>query len=465
LAETLHDLGDLYRIMRRHDKGIRAERRARRIWESLGDRAELSRTLNSLGNFCRIACDYPGARDYYSAALIIQKELGLEQFAATNLNNIGLTHWFEFNFTQAETYFREALAIHERLNVPVEIARVLNNLGAINFVQGLMGESAQFFSRAAALNAGAGAQSEELYNRRNLVEVAMEQGDLRTAVTIGQQVYAASRELGDVSTQAEVGAVLADSYLHAGDYRSARRMHAETTQLASSLRNDELRIYLRIQAASRLCRFGRDTEALAILELIDSEAGQLATRYQHLDILILRMKLASRHGDSDLMRKLYSSGLSEAEAISAPHKAAQLAVAMCSTIEGSLSREAADLVESFLAGRPHWHWAADFRISQARRMMAAGSLDAALELITSTASQLRRDGCWEELWRALVLQGEICHAQADYEPAVRSLDEAASVLKVVASTVDNEEERTAYLDCSDAHSLGSIRDRIVQLVS
>jgi hypothetical protein len=83
----------------------------------------------------------------------------------------------------------------------------------------------------------------------------------------------------------------------------------------------------------------------------------------------------------------------------------------------------------------------------------------------STVEQLRRDGCWEQLWRALVLQGEICHARADYEPAVRALDEAARMLKVVVSTVDDESERTAYLNSEDARKLERIKERISELVA
>ena len=466
LGETLHDLGDLYRMTRRYDKGIRAERRARRIWESLGDRAQLSRTLNSLGNFCRIACDYPEARNYYTAAIAIQKELGLEQYAATNLNNIGITHWLEYNFAEADSYFRDALAIQESLNVPVEIARVLNNLGAINFVQGRMDESAQYFTRAAALNASAGAQSEELYNRRNLVEVALEQGDLRAAVTLGQQVHHACGELGDVSTQAEVGALLADAYFRAGDYRSAQRMHAHATQLSASLRNDELRIYLSIQFASHLQSFHHDAEALAILDEINSAEPRIANRYQLLDVILLNMRIAAARDDSALIAHLLTSGLSEARTISAPHKAAQLAASRLGSTPGdNPSEELTELVDTFLTGRPRWHWTSAFRVWKARRLLLAGSLDAALEVVKATIVQLRRDGCWEQLWRALVLQGEICHAQADYEPAMRALDEAAHMLKVVLSTVDDESERAEYLRCEDARVLERVKERISELVA
>jgi tetratricopeptide (TPR) repeat protein len=466
LAETLHDLGDLYRITRFYDKGIRAERRARRIWETLGDRAELSRTLNSLGNLSRIAGDLPMARTYYTEALTIQRELGLDRYAATNLNNIGLIYWQEYDLTEAQKYFHEALEIQERLNVPVEVARVLNNLGAINFVQGLLNESKDNFHRAAAINSSAGAESEALYNQRNLAEVALEEGDLRTAVTLGQQVHRGCQELGDVSTQAEVAAILADAYLRAGDYRSALRFHREASNLSASLKNEELRVYLDLQNAARAVRFGRRGDAARILDCIMTADRSVANRYQYLDALISRLQIACSAGDRDMALRLSQEGLAECGVIGAPHKAIQLLHGRVSACPGlSDSGDAVSEIESFLSQCPNWHWAGAHHLWAARNQFHQGQLDSALEKLQPTITQIRSDGCWELLWRALVLQAEICHARADYEPAMRALEEADRMLKVVVTTVEDETERSVYIESEDARTLKRIQERITQLVS
>lgn len=467
LAETLHDLGDLYRIMRNHSKGIRVERRALQIWERLDDRAQASRSLNSLGNFHRLASEFPLAREFYQRALEIQRELGFERFAAVNLNNIGLICWQEYNFSDAEKYFSEALAIHERLNVPVEIARVLNNLGAISFVQGHLEESADFFTRAASLNAAAGAQSEELYNHRNLVEVAVERGDLRTAVSLGQQVYQASMELGDVSTLVEVGAVLADAYLRAGDYRSASRLREETLQRSTSIKNDELRVYLELQRAAAFFALNRPVEALEQLDLVAPMGIALPSRYLSIEAAILRVQIHVSLGrDREMLNQILSSALTEADTVRAPHKAAQLALAALPGVSDNSGREQLIArIEESLSQRRNWHWTATFRAWQARQFLETGELDQALAVITGTVEHLRRDGCWEKLWRSLVLLAEICHAQADYEPAMAALDEAGRMLKIVSSTVEDESERGSYLDCAEMRTLDRLRNRITELVS
>ncbi len=466
LAETLHDLANLYYVTRRYDKGIRSERRALRIWESLGDRGQISRSLNSLGNLHWIASDLLRAREFYHRALGIQRALGFDSLAAINLNNLGLIYWKEHDFSEAKSHFQQAVSIQYRLGVPVEVARGLNNLGAISFEQGLLGESSDYFARAASLNAEAGAQSEELFNRWNLVEVALESGDLRTAVTLGQQVLHACSEIGEHATAAEVSALLADAYYRAGDDRRARSFYEDCRRASATLKNDDLKMHLDLHQAASHNRFRNFAAAMAILESVSSPGHPPTNRYRYLDSLILRAQVAVALGDAGALLEAWRLGSVEADAIAAPQKKAQLAV-VCVTgdIEQDLRDQLSRGVLTFLTERRRWHWAAAFYAWQARVLMDASKLDDALELITGSVDQLRRDGCWEQLWRSLVLQAEICHTQADYEPALRGLDEAARMLKVVSSTVDDESERSRYLDCDDARTLERIKERITQLVA
>lgn len=466
LAETLHDLADLYHTTQRYSKGIYAERQAMRIWQELNDRAELSRSLNSLGNLHRIAADYPRALEFYTKAIEIQRELGLEKLAAINLNNIGIIHWLQYDFAGADRCFQEALAIHERLDAAVEIARVLNNLGAIGFVQGRLPEAHEYFLRAAQINADSGARSEELFNRWNLVEVALEAGDLRTAVGSGEKVLRACMEIGEHATAAEVAALLSDSYARVGDERRSRANYEESRGLSATLKNDDLQLHLDLSQVAQHIRFGQFESARTLLDAIAPMGRPSANRYRYLDALILRAQLVIASGDTSGVPDIWRTGAAEAYAIFAPHKRAQLAsVCVTSNIDGPLSGEWTAEVSDFLGERPRWHWASKFHLHVARLSLQKRQFERALENLDAIVSQLRQDGFGDMLWRALVLQAEINHALADYEPAMRALEEAGRVLKFVASTVDVEEERTAYLNCDDARTLRRIQERITQLVS
>jgi len=467
LAETLKDLGDLYRMTRRFEKGVRALRRARRLWEAIGDHLELSRTLTNIGNMYWVAADMAQARIYYQEALSIQRqEPDGERFAAVILSNLGAVNLAEYDYPAAESYLREAYAIHERLNDPVETARTLNNLGALKFLQGRLDEAASLFEAAVDHNRRADAQSEELFNRRNLVEVALERGDLRTAVTLGAHVCDTAAALGDVATGAEASALLAESYLRAGDFRMARKTLAIAGEALGQIKNDDLRVQLALVTASRQRRLGLNREAMSTLDAVAPLGAPLPNRHLSLDGIILRMRIAVDMQDQTTIAGLWRDGLAEAGRIGAPHKAAQLAFARLPEDPACGADEPArQQAWAFLNESPRWHWAGAFQVWRARWLAVEGDHERASRTIAAALAQLRRDGNWETLWRALVVQGRLLHDQADYGPALRSLDEAARIVDVISRTIEDRTERERYQAHPLARLLSETRARIHELVA
>lgn len=465
LAETLKNLGDLYRIARKFDKGARTLRMARRLFESLGDRAEAARTIVNIGNLYWVAADWDAARRHYEQGLDIHRALGADDAAAGTLTNLGALHLVQYRYGEAEACFRDAFAVHDRLDVSVEKARTLNNLGAIKFMTGMMVEARDFFDRAAALNAGADARSEAVFNRRNLIEVALECGDLRTVVTDGENVRRAAAALGDVATAADVGALLAEAFLRAGDFRMART-HLDAVSTASrDLTDQDLRVHLGIVSASYARRLGRNSEALAILDGLTAGSGTISNRHRQFDVNIVRMHVAVQQGDAERVATLWRDGLAEAEAIGAPHLAAQLAFAQLpgDPAEG-FAEDAFRRVEEFLAdGRP-WHWAPEFHIWCAHRAVGQQAWDTAETAVDRAIVQLRNDGNWEALWRALAVRGRIATEQADYEPALRAFKEAGRVLEAIGRTIDDRADRDAYGAHPLACDMLKRRARIMELV-
>ncbi|MEW5702936.1 MAG: serine/threonine-protein kinase [Candidatus Zixiibacteriota bacterium] len=466
LAETLKDLGDLYRITRRFEKGVRALRRARRLWEEVGDRLELARTLTNIGNMYWVAADMASAQQYYQEALAIQRqEPGGETFAAVILTNLGAVNLVQYAYTEAEAHFREAFSIHQRLNDPVEMARSLNNLGALFFMQGWLEDAASLFEAAAEHNRGADAKSEELFNRRNLIEVALERGDLRHAVTLGVAVLERADDLGDIATGAEVAALLAEAHLRAGDFRTAQTYVARGEQALESIKNDDLRIGLALVAASRRHRLGDQRGALAVLDAVVPRGTSLANGHLHVDCLILRLSAAVAMRDESA-GALWQEGRAAAERVGAPHKAAHLAFArLAEHSTGGVDDAARRHVEEFLDRSPRWHWAAAFQVWRAQWQARQGDAHAALSTVSRAIAQLRRDGNWDTLWRALVVQGHLLHDQADYEPALRSLNEAARILKAITQTIDSTGDHAQYEGQPLACMLSETARRIRELVA
>ncbi|HUU44841.1 MAG TPA: tetratricopeptide repeat protein [Acidobacteriota bacterium] len=464
LADALKKLGDLYRITRRFDKGVRALRIARRLWEELGDRAQVSRTLNNLGNMYWVAADRERARDHWEAALVIQRTMGLDESAATTLSNLGALHLVAYEYALAERSFRDALAIHERLDIPVEKAGALNNLGAVAFMQGRIDEAEAFFSRAAEFNRDAGAESEEVFNRRNLLEVALERGDLRTVVATGEDVKAAADALGDVATAVEVGALLAEAFLRAGDFRRAENHLQNVRETCARIRNDDLDVELALVSVSFNLRLVEYDEATEALDRVGA-SGSAVNRHLNLDATILRMRLAVIQGDTSQVERLWADGSAEAAAIGAPHKKALLAFARLpeDPTDGFDETARCD-VEQFLkmSGSPHWEGA--FLLWSARLAVVRQEWEAAEHCIEMALARLKRDGNWETLWRALAVRGQIAHARADYEPALRAFDEAGRILQAIGRTIESSEQRQRYVQHPLACRMVELRTRITELV-
>ncbi len=467
LAETLKDLGSLYRLTRRFEKGVRVLRRARQLWEQIGDRAEVARTLNNLGNMYWVASDREEARRYYLEGLQIARTLGEDQIVANILSNLGVTYKCDYDFARAESYYRDSLAIKERLDLPAEIALTLNNLGVIAFDQGRLLEADHHFRRAIDLNDGVGAEAESVFTRGNLIQVILERGDLRTAITAGDAAIRDADALGDVPTSAELRGFMAEAYQRAGDFQTSRSYLEAARNLATGQKNYDLEGHLGLVEAFRCLRLGLGSPVNDILDGIDHAIAHAEMPRLRLDAAMIRVTTAVALGENDVADEWWGRGREMAKMFSMPHKLAQLAFSrLPADPQMGFPSEARAQAEEFLqASDDRWHWAASFKLWAALAAMTSGEWADAERFASEGIEQLRMDGNWETLWRGLEIYGHIHYKRSDYEPALSAFNEAETILSEILKTIEDEDERRAYSEHPQACSLAHVRRRIVELVS
>lgn len=467
LAETLKDLGSLYRLTRRFEKGVHVLRRARQLWEKIGDRAEVARTLNNLGNMYWVASDPEEARRYYLEGLDIARELGEDQIVANILSNLGVTYKCDYDFARAESYYRDSLAIKERLELPAEIALTLNNLGVIAFDQGRLLEADHHFRRAIELNDRVGAEAESVFARGNLIQVILERGDLRTAITTNDTAIRDADTLGDVSTGAELRGFMAEAHQRAGDFHTSQDYMDAARKLATGQKNYDLEGHLGLVEAFRCLRLGRGAAAIDILDGMDEAIAHAEMPRLRLDAAMIRITVAVARGDYQAADEWWERGRAMALMYSMPHKLAQLALArLPADPTKQYPVEARAQVEEFLTqSDDRWHWAASFRVWAAVLALTAGQWDVAERYAAEGIEQLRIDGNWETLWRALEVYGSIYYKRSDYEPALSAFNEAENILSEITKTIDDENERAAYREYPQARNLARMRERIVEMVT
>jgi serine/threonine protein kinase/tetratricopeptide (TPR) repeat protein len=464
LAETLKDLGDLYKMTRQFEKGVRVLRRARQLWETIGDRDEVARTLNNLGNMYWVASDRSQARRYYEEALDVARALQADEVVALVLSNLGVTYKGDHDFARAEALYRESLAIKERLGSPVETARTLNNLGVIALDRGQLPQASEYLERAADLNERAGAATELLCNRGMLIHVALERGDLRTVIRESLRALEDAESLGDVATGAELRGLLAEAYLRAGDFRLASAYLQEAREQASGQRNDDLNAHLGLVAATRLWHLGQGKQAVATLDDIEHHLSHSEFPRLLLDAQVLRMRAAVSQQDVELTERLWRKGQELALAVGAAHKLAQLAFARLPEDPASgYSREARRLAQESFEQDDRLHWTGAFQLWEARRSAAEEDLESAGRAASDAITRLREDGNWETLWRALVVAGGIDFRRADYEPALTAFEEADRIMHEIGKTIEDSEYRASYTSHPLAKRLSEARNQILEL--
>lgn len=464
LAETLKDLGDLYRMTRRFEKGVRVLRRARQMWGTLGNAEEAARTLINLGNMYWIASDRVQARQHYEQALELARLLQADGLVALILSNLGVAYKGERDYTRAEAFYRESLAIKEKLNVPVETARTLNNLGVIAFDRGHLAEASEFLQRASSLNLRVGAAAEALCSQGMLIHVALEHGDLRSVIQWSLSALKDAEALGDVATGAELRGLLAEAYLRAGDFHLSSDYLEEAREQASRQKNDDLTAHLGLVTATRWWHLGCTAQAVATLDEIEPFLGKSEFPRLPLDALVLRTRAAVLRQRVELVERLWAQGLQLATSVGAGHKLAQLAFArLPEDPAAGYPHEAGQLARESLRIDDSFHWTGAFKMWEARRLIVENDLDGAGRSATDAVTRLRRDGNWETLWKALIVSGSIDARRADYEPALTAFDEAARILNEIGKTIDGREYRDSYLSQPLAKTMFATRDQILEL--
>jgi DNA-binding NarL/FixJ family response regulator len=80
-----------------------------------GDKWNIARTLNYLGELARIEGDYAAARSFYEESLLLRHELGDQRGMAISLFNLGFVAHHQGDYQQAATFFEKSLSLFQKL--------------------------------------------------------------------------------------------------------------------------------------------------------------------------------------------------------------------------------------------------------------------------------------------------------------------------------------------------------------
>ena len=134
-AQAIHLAGTLAFALLDHAASEANNRKALAIFERLGDRRRIGRSLMNLASDTLMLGEYAAARVLYDQALAIFWEVGDAHSASATLNNIGLLTTALESDAAAQPYIEEAVRIGREAGAWTA-ARPIQDLGALRYVLG-----------------------------------------------------------------------------------------------------------------------------------------------------------------------------------------------------------------------------------------------------------------------------------------------------------------------------------------
>jgi tetratricopeptide (TPR) repeat protein len=320
MGVSLDEIGMVEQMSGRHDSARRHFQEALKIQREIADKNGTALSLLNLGNLAYDSGRYDDALSSTRESLQLYQDLGNEQSQSQCLDNIGSSYFAKGDYDNALTYYERALQLREKTNVPKEIAGTLQNLGETTANLGQYDKAVAYYVRALDLARKAGDARLTAFISANLGSVFEHQGRYGAALGARQDAITALRQANDQTRwMAEVQAAyghslslvmrgddarkeldealqraralkddplvatvtgyIGDNAFYAGDYRSARSLYEQASNIAGKTADKRAISISRYNLALVTLRDRRFGDAVSAFKRVRDDAQRLRLRY------------------------------------------------------------------------------------------------------------------------------------------------------------------------------------------
>lgn len=306
LALAEFALGRCCLVSGEYQRAIEHWTRSQRMYEVLGDRTGVSRSIGSIGTAYWMMGDFQKTLEQYHQALQMHEELGEKKDAAIVIGNTGNVYFSTGDYAKALEYFRRALSMHEELNDLPGVARLTGSIANVYGSTGDYPQALEQYHKTVQMYEQVGDHAGLALFTCNLASIYDTTGDQEQALEYYQRALAINEALGDRAGVAIVKNNLGIFYANIGDLDRSLEFNQQALELYQALGNragtvstmgDIVRVHLREH---------RDEEAARILDqqaqmVIDSPLVQavyhsnratLAERADDLDAAVAHVQAA-----------------------------------------------------------------------------------------------------------------------------------------------------------------------------
>jgi tetratricopeptide (TPR) repeat protein len=194
-ARALKGAGSLAIILRDYGRAKALQEEALALFRSLGDKREISSSLNYLGLQALDQGDAEAASVFFEEALALRRELKDTQAIALLIHNIGLVAREQSDFGRARDLLEESLALARALEDRGGVANTLLNLGEAACDHGDYQVAKEWLQEGLAISRELGWTFGSVHMLGLLGEVARSQGYHEQAATLYRAGFAELRAL------------------------------------------------------------------------------------------------------------------------------------------------------------------------------------------------------------------------------------------------------------------------------
>lgn len=244
ISKILNNIGNVHWGYGEYQQALDFYTRSLELDEELGDQSGVAGSLLNVGNVHNELGNYDEALDCYSRSLALNEDLGDKAKMAMALNNIGTIYEAQDTYLQALTYYSQSLTINEEIGDEYGIAYSLTGIGAIYSEQGYYDKALDHYSQCLAIDEKLGDPVGIANSLGNIATVYQAQGFLPKALEHFNRCLKIYEELGDPGGIANSLGNIGSIHNEQGDHAVAFEAYARSLKLYEELgeRSGEARL-------------------------------------------------------------------------------------------------------------------------------------------------------------------------------------------------------------------------------
>src|SRR6266508_1898652 len=237
-AETLHNIGLVYRALGETGKALEKLNEALPILREVGDREGEAAALTNIGLLYNLLGETGKALEKLNEALPIGRAAGDRIGEAYALNSIGTLYWSLGETGKALEKLNEALPIYQLMGDRGGEAATLNNIGLVYRSLGEMQKALEKYNEALLIRRATGERRGEAATLHNLGVVYRSLGETGKALEIYNEALPLFQLIGERTGEAVALLAIARVEQQRGNLTQARQTSEQAVGMIESLRVD-----------------------------------------------------------------------------------------------------------------------------------------------------------------------------------------------------------------------------------